>query len=177
MESLRERAAAMGVEGYEPPALVRWINILDYPAVGADCLTEAGFPSVVKNAMVLTSGTAQSQAKALELARLECDARYSVHPYYNLPPSPARAGKVYDWLVGTAVPCLERHGLTVAAAPSRETFVATPLESQRWPWDDQLMEQIEQRFDGEERDRLDLECPMNPGLTTYNEHDPVPRSN
>lgn len=167
----------MGIEGYEPPTLVRWINILDYPTVTAECLTEAGFPSVAENGVVHAKGMVQSQAKAWNQARLDCDARYSVHPYYNLPPSPAAAGELYDWLVGTAVPCLERHGLTVKAAPTRETYVSTPLESRWFPWDDELQEQIEQRFDGREaRDRLDRECPSNPGLTVFNEHDPVPRS-
>lgn len=176
VESLRERAVSLGLKGYEPPELVRWINIVDYPAVGAQCLTEAGFPSVAENGVVRTKQLTQSQAKAVEMARLDCDAKFSVHPYYNLPPSPTAIGKRYDWLVGKAVPCLERHGLSVTAAPTRETFVSTPAESQRWPWDEQVEEQIAQRFDREGQARLDRECPMNPGLTVFNEHDPVPRS-
>ncbi len=129
LESLQQRAIAYGISDYQPPNLVRWINIVDFPQVSAECLTSAGFPSRADDGVVRTPGIGPSQAKALQSARLDCDSRYSVHPYYSLPASPKRAGKLYDWLVDSAVPCLESHGRSPPLHRPRPTSPPRPRHS------------------------------------------------
>ncbi len=66
LESLQQRAIAYGISDYQPPNLVRWINIVDFPQVSAECLTSAGFPSRADDGVVRTPGIGPSQAKALQ---------------------------------------------------------------------------------------------------------------
>lgn len=170
---LMELARVYGIERYTPPPLEHWINIVDYPQVSAACLTSSGFPSVMEGGVVRTKNVAPGQRLALDRARLDCDGRFTVHPYYNLPPSAKAAGKMYDWLVDVAVPCLRSRGLSVDEPPTRETYL-TSLHDVRWsPWSQALQDQITAKFSREEQQGLEKSCPSSPGVSAFNEHDPV----
>lgn len=174
LTALQAEAKNAGLPDSDIPPLVRWINILDFPTVTADCLTSSGFPSVAQNGTVRTSNLPVGQRAAFALAQLQCHAKYSIHPYYNLPRSVQAEGKYYDWLVSTAVPCLTGQGLAVTPAPSREVYLGTPSPTRWFPWDKALTDQLQQRGRTAQAD-LDKVCPMNPGLTAFDEFDPVPR--
>lgn len=131
-EKLRLRAAELRrtakTEGIRTPPnveLIRWTRIDDYARIQAECIRRAGFPAEESYPGVeFPGGIPPQQAKAFGIVLYTCEAEYTVDPSYGRDWSTAQKEMLYDYWVQFLVPCLGSYGISVAAAPSRELFVA-----------------------------------------------------
>lgn len=170
-EHLTEQAAGAGVDVASLPALVRWTSPQDYGAAMATCLTEAGFPATAETGGASLELPA-AQQKAFWQAQVECDAKYTQHPYYtDVRPSPAALAAVYEWTKST-IACLAAHGQPVPEPPSLEVFTARYFGSDPvLPWSEVEKQEGQSRTDLK---ALEGRCPRTPDMTKYLEHNPVP---
>ena len=148
----------------DPPEveLVRWTTLSDYGPTVASCLQEAGFYAIgVGDLVIYPDGIGESQVSAFNIARYECDAKYSMHPKYLQPYTEAQLGMLYDYWTQWLVPCEESLGLTPSPAPTRETFVAQGLQGQS-AWDP--TEPLNSIYEGSEAKVVQMQetCPIYP---------------
>lgn len=76
----------------DPPAveLVRWVDLSALAPTRVACLAEQGFSATaVGGAGIDYDQVPPAQEEAYKAAIYTCEAKYSLHPYYGLPPSTA----------------------------------------------------------------------------------------
>lgn len=171
-KQLAQLATDNKISGVTAPALVRWTNPQDWAPAVAGCLTDSGFPSTAHYRSV-DGKFATAQKHAYFVAYYLCTAKYTMYPYYDLPPSRAAASRLYDWTVSTLLPCITAHGYTFDPPPSREVFVEIAISGPAWtPYTDTLNGQLDPKRGALEA--LNVACPSTPDQKVYFEHDPVP---
>lgn len=158
-----DEALADLAEMYEiqdPPVVepIRHITPAESKTLIDECMTDRGWP-VVDGHIQFTS----EQRDSLNMDSYICAAQYPIRPEYLQPLDGAAWGRIYDYWVNEALPCLESEGLTVNEPPSRETFV----ERRAWtPDSDQVRDQVRDRV--RQGEYPDIEhvftevCPVSP---------------
>lgn len=143
-ESLADAAAAGSIKSPPRVARIRFISPEELGSVRVDCLRDQGIPATATEGLGYSLGDVPaSQGAAANLADYICQARFPLHPQYNLPASAAAKGLAYDWMVTKTIPCLKAHGLLIDDPPTREVWVAAGANA--WLPDDDLLQQLKDR--------------------------------
>lgn len=173
-DSLTRTAQEMSLAHPPDVALVRWVDLTDLAPTRVGCLAELGFAATaVDGAGIEYAKVPPSQADALKAAIYTCEAKYSLHPYYQLPNLTAALSKLYDWYVNVSVPCLEAAGYDVSEPPSKDAWLAVASSGGAYwaPYAD-----IPITATGPaERAELERSCPQGPEPGEWLEHVPVLR--
>lgn len=166
-ESLDDAAAAGSIQN--PPSVprIRFISPEELGSVRVDCLRDQGIPAKATEGLGYSLGDVPaSQGAAANLADYVCQAKFPLHPQYNLPASSAAKGLAYDWMVNQTIPCLKAQGLLIDSPPSREVWVASGANA--WLPDDDLLQQLKDRSAVQ---RALAACPQ-PRVSDMMEHPP-----
>jgi hypothetical protein len=123
----------------DPPEvdLIRFVSSEEWPDTQISCMNAAGFAvSLLADGVGIdASSIPESQRHKggpFHLAMYECEAKYTLDPANSGPLSDAQLSLLYDWYVNESAPCLEAHGITVAAPPTRQTFIETYFTDKGW---------------------------------------------
>lgn len=167
-ESLADAAAAGSIKSPPRVPRTRFIGPEELGSVRVDCLREQGIPAKATEGLGYSLGDVPaSQGAAANLADYICQARFPLHPQYNLPASSAAKGLAYDWMVKKTIPCLKAKGLLIGDPPSRAVWVAAGANA--WLPDDDLQQQLK---DPPAVQRALAACPQ-PRVADTIEHPPV----
>lgn len=174
-DELRRRSAAMGIASPPVVPLVRWTDLTNYAPTMVRCLKGSGFSATAVGGSGLEFGDIpQSQDNAYSLAIYTCTSKYTIHPYFNLPPSIAALEKMYTWYTGTSAPCLRSRGIDVPQPPTKDTWVEQYRNGQpSWlPW-----HTVPGPDSGGSSvsgwNELEQQCPQSPPADVYLEHVPA----
>lgn len=120
--------------GLKRPELkvVRYVDLQEWPKAKADCLTEAGFPSVVSDDGGVSSSVSGAQASAIAIADFQCESMYPLDPTFDVPLNTSQLRFLYHYFTKTLTPCLERAGYTVPSAPSLASFEDAYDSAKSW---------------------------------------------
>lgn len=161
--ALRELAGRYMLE--DPPQDVqfeRYISPEEYAAVMVPCLTEQGIPaSELPDGGVGFGDLPEEQWELQREAMYRCSVRFPTHPMFEEPLSDDQLRRLYDYLVGDLMPCLEEEGYATTPPPTVEVFIASYPDGNGWsPWpvSDPRLE------DEEEWYRLNEVCPQSPSI-------------
>lgn len=114
-----------GIEGAPPEAeFVRTVGKEEADDVFYACMGEMGFPSSIDQFGQRGINLKIEQQDDYHRAHYVCMVRYPWDEKYRKAFSIDQLRTLYDWRVGTTIPCLRADGLTVPEPPSFETFVA-----------------------------------------------------
>ncbi|MDN5767423.1 MAG: hypothetical protein L0H78_16595 [Humibacillus sp.] len=174
-DDLKRAASAQGIASPPEVALVRWTDLTNYAPTVVKCLEDAGFTATAVGGGGLELGEVpKSQDKALGLASYMCAAKYTIHPYYNLPPSKTVLTKMYAWYTEVSAPCLRAQGIDVPEPPTQDTWVEEYSTSQpSWlPWHS-VPGPNSANPSTTGWDELERKCPQNPAPDAYLEHAPA----
>lgn len=174
-DDLKRAAAAYGIASPPEVALVRWTDLTNYAPTMVTCLAEAGFSATAVGGGGLEFGEVpKSQDKVAAIATYECTAQYTIHPYYNLPPSKTVLTKMYAWYTEVSAPCLRANGIDVPEPPTRDTWAEGYTASQpSWlPWNS-VPGPTSANPSTAGWDNLERKCPQNPAPDAYLEHAPA----
>lgn len=154
----------------DPPEveLVRFVDSNEWLATQVDCLHQAGYPvtTTEDGAGIDFSGipAAQSQrGSPMYVAIYTCQAQYSSDPKDSQPLNDIQLSALYDYYTKSQVPCLEKQGITVASAPSRQTFIETYFGKTTPGWTPYSSIDLKTVTD-EEWALLNRACPQSPEL-------------
>jgi hypothetical protein len=170
---LKRVASDYGLGDMPEIELVRWVSPSNWATVQAECLREAGFPVAVQDGGIVAEGEGipEAQAGPFNEARYACAAKYTMHPQYQLPLSTTALGKLYDYYVEQAVPCLTREGVSVSEPPSREVWIARMRAAQAGGSTVDMWAPY-RSVDPAEQERLAGICPQQPELELLIEFPP-----
>lgn len=123
----------------DPPEvdLVRFVDEAEWAEVHIECMTSSGFPVAFLSDGEGIDASAVPEAQRLDggpfqIAKYICEAKYTLNPAASAQLNESQLGHLYDWYVSESVPCLEAHDVTVAAPPSKQTFIQTYFSSEGW---------------------------------------------
>lgn len=102
-----------------------------------------------------------SQQKALNASMKKCMKEYPTDPKFERKLNEKQLSFLYDWEVGTSIPCLQKLGFSGWDVPSRETFVATYGGQQSWGTYDVVTPQA-QAAAKVTWEQVNTACPQNP---------------
>lgn len=151
--------------------LVRFVRPDEAPFVRVPCLQELGIPAEAlpeENGYSIGDVPA-SQGKAVNEAQYICEAKYPLHPQYELKPSAAALGRQYDWMVSMQVPCMKRLGYAISEPPSKEVWIASRATGEVWGPDLDVAKVI--GGDAVKMRSIYKACPQ-PGVNELIEHPP-----
>ena len=136
-EYLKNLAEQAGIADPPQVDLIRFVSAQEWAEVHIDCMTSAGFPvSLLPDGEGIdTSGIPEAQrfnGGPFQLARYECEAKYSIDPGASAQLSDDQLGVLYDWYVDVSAPCLESQGVDVIQPPSKQAFIETYFTDQGW---------------------------------------------
>lgn len=174
-DDLKRAATAQGIASPPEVPLVRWTDPTNYAPTVVKCLAEAGFTATAVGGNGLEfDEVPQSQDKARALANYTCAAKYTIHPYYNLPLSKSVLTKMYAWYTQVSAPCLRAHGIDVPEPPTQDTWIEEYSTSQpSWlPWNS-VPGPNSTNPSTTGWDELERKCPQNPAPNAYLEHPPA----
>lgn len=168
-EEFYEEARARDAEQLDvvdPPEveLVAWTQgRAEYAEAQAECLEEAGFPTVTDGAgdFFFDPGVPNSQEDALDLASYVCGGQYPLDPVYAQDWTQEQLGLVYDYWEEYYIPCMQDQGYSVDTSdqPSREAYVAAFHTVERLDWWPNM---TSANLPMEEQQRLAGVCPQYP---------------
>jgi hypothetical protein len=134
IESMRE-------QGFDRPLpadveFVRYIGPDEYGRVHAQCFRDHGIDAEETFGGGISfervPDDLPGRERLLQEAEYRCMVMYPVHPRYRQPLTPAQIRVIYDYYIGSLVPCLRRRGYQVEDPPEWETFLARFGTSQDW---------------------------------------------
>ena len=140
----------------DPPqvAVVRWIYPEEVGTVHVACLREAGYKaeSTGDGRGLSADFGSLSQQGAFNLARYRCNAMYPIDPRTDSSRlTDAQRSVVYEYIVESLVPCLERIGANPADPPTLAVFLANATS---WEYPDP--------GSADKQDSWLRECPIDP---------------
>ncbi len=147
-------AKFLGLDDPPEVAPVKYVTLETQDAHIKACMSEQGFEPDSEGAY----GAPTGQMTVLNTALYVCSASYPLEDKYERPYSIEQKRIIYDYFVGSLVPCLTEHGFTPPEAPSFETFLATAGTAEEYnPFQVALA-----TADAETVERVAAECPLLP---------------
>ena len=134
---LADLASSSGIDNPPDVALVRFVSSEEWAAVQIECLGEAGFdvsllpdgqgidPTSIPEGQRVRGGV-------FKVAQYICEAMYTLDAANSRGLDDDQLGALYDWYLSESVECLEREGISVAPAPSRQRFVESYFTVEGW---------------------------------------------
>ena len=121
------RWAATGLYPDQRPATppVTTVSLEEWGYAYVKCMTIAGFDSYVAGPDGSYTRQDGDYTDAEVVANYVCDISFEIEDQYDGWFNDAQLDYVYDYYRQSLVPCLERRGLEVAQAPTRNEFHAT----------------------------------------------------
>lgn len=162
-----EMVLSMHPEAERPETrIIRYISPEEWGSAIAACMTDQGFPTNENgDGGVRPAPVPVAQREALSVAQFVCLASYPVEDKYRIPLSEAQLSRLYDYLVGDLVSCLQERGFDVDAsrAPSKQTFIESynkPGAPAQWsPYEVVVNSNLSEQ----EWDDTQKACPQSPG--------------
>lgn len=121
---LASMASYVDIDPSTLPGLVRWVSPDEVPQVIAACLRDKGWPATAEpDSSISINGVSDSQARAFDVASLECDAMYSVDPRFLRPDPVVTAEILWEYNDTFLIPCLRERGYEPdEPLPTKEVF-------------------------------------------------------
>lgn len=140
--------------------IIRRISPDDWATTMAACLNDAGFPDVIAGGdQSLSFETSSAQAAPFALAKYICTAQYPLNEKFTTPLNDEQLGGLYDYLTLVQTPCLESHGFSISAPPSKQHFIETYTTTPDWiPYEQLPMSAFEDGTFAE----VEVACPQDP---------------
>ena len=160
-DALRDRWEYSGLPG-DPPVVdvVRVVTSAEYNEIWPGCMEEQGFPTSTDQFGQPWIKFEREHEADVELASYICEAKYPMEQKYYDPYTDEQLRTLYDWRVGTNMPCLRSHGLEPSDPPSFESFVAEYRSTGYKTWSPKTAPELV--VPPEKRDIVDEECPDTP---------------
>ncbi len=171
-DRLTRTAQEMGLAHPPTVELVRWVDPTDMAPTRVACLADQGFAATADGGSGITYGEVPpSQEEAFKAAVYTCEAKYSLHPYYELPKSAAALSKAYQWYTEVSTPCLKAEGYDISEPPSKEAWLAVATNGGAYwsPWSEVPIRALSPA----QRQELERRCPQGPEPSEFLEHVPV----
>ena len=139
----------------DPPEVtpVKYVTLETQDAHVNACMSEQGFEPDSEGMY----GAPTGQMTVLNTTLYVCAASYPLEDKYERPYSIEQKRIIYDYFVGSLVPCLTEHGFTPPEAPSFETFLATAGTAEEY-----LPFRVLAAADAATFERVSAECPLMP---------------
>ncbi|WP_162801956.1 hypothetical protein [Ornithinimicrobium murale] len=127
---MAELAADAGIT--DPPRIApkRAVTPQEIDQIMADCMTDHGFPAVVKDGGGWGYEVPAGQSDAAALVSYSCKALYPMAAEFVTPLSADQLRVYYDWLVEETIPCMQSLGYPTPEPPTFETYAANYEASQ-----------------------------------------------
>lgn len=137
---------------------IRFIETDDWAPVMAECLTDAGFPTVAAGGGI-PSTSPDGQEQSWALAAYTCSAQYPIDPHLTRPLNDDQIRYTYDYYTQVSVPCMKNLGFDdVSPAPSAQTFIDQYAKPGSWsPYWDAATQASTDLWD-----QIQEECPETP---------------
>lgn len=101
----------------------RFIEPDEYAPVLAECLTEAGFPSVASADGGVSGSYQDADAEKRALVEYTCGTRFPMDPRYSAPLNDSQITYIYNYQTQILTRCLEEAGYVVDEPPALEEFL------------------------------------------------------
>lgn len=144
-QSLAQTAKDMNLKNPPEVGLVRFIDPSELSTTLLKCLNDHGLPAKAKaggTTIYIPGDVPDSQGDFINETQYTCEAMYPIHPQFELPPSPATQGRIYDWLVTKQMPCYRAQGFPVPDPPSKAVWVAAFNAGPTWGPDDSIPQEV-----------------------------------
>ncbi len=116
----------------EKVELVRVVDQSEWNATFGDCLTSKGFPSAVVSDHVETDIFPPEQKPAYDLAVYQCHVEYPIDPAQLLAFTDDELAYLYAYYTGQLQSCLQDQDITIASAPSFQSFKDSYMSGNGW---------------------------------------------